>query len=382
MGEDYIKVGVFMKTAFLFIQILVVIFFQACAAKEADVVEPTIVFPSHPEEPKILYLATYRGGATEEKSNALDLFLGETKNTKKESNIVKPYGVGLQDGKVYAVDTGTDMLFVMDENSNGLKLIGNGAVGKLAGPIGLAFDKDKNIFISDSKEKRINAYDTNGTLKFVIGDRLDFANPTGIAIDKKLHRLYVTDTKSHQLKAYDIATKKHLYTVGKRGTEDAEFNYPTNVAVDQRNGDIVVVDTQNFRVQIFDKDGKFITKFGNVGNKPGTFARPKGVGIDSEGNIYVADSAFNNIQIFSQYGKDLLMFFGGGGFGPAQFRLITGIYIDEDDKMVVADGFSGRVQTFQYISQKWKQKNPQKYNELKNTKTETIPQSIIVEEKK
>lgn len=369
-----------MKIIFLIIQISLVLFFQACATKEVEV-EPTIVFPSHPEEPKIVYLATYRGGATEEKTSALDTFLGETKATKKESNIVKPYGVGLQNGKVYAVDTGTDMVFVIDEKSKDLKFIGNSASGKLAGPIGIAFDKDKNVFVSDSKEKRINIYDTNGTLKSVIGDRLDFSNPTGIAIDKNLNRLYVVDTKAHQLKAYDIATKKHIYTVGKRGVEDAEFNFPTNVAVDQRNGNVVVVDTQNFRVQIFDKEGKFITKFGNVGNKPGTFARPKGVGIDSEGNIYVADSAFNNVQIFSEYGKDLLMFFGGGGLEPTRFRLITGIYIDEEDKMAIADGFSGRVQTFQYVSQKWKQKNPQKYNELKNVKTETVPQSIIIDKK-
>jgi DNA-binding beta-propeller fold protein YncE len=182
----------------------------------------------------------------------------------------------------------------------------------------------------------------------------------------------VIDTKSHQFKAYDIATKKHLYSVGKRGLEDAEFNFPTNIAVDQRNGNIVVVDTQNFRVQIFDKDGKFLSKFGNVGNKPGTFARPKGVGIDSDGNIYVADSAFNNVQVFDENGSNILLFFGGGGYGPTQFRLITGIYIDEDDKIVIADGFSGRVQTFQYISERWKKNNPQKYNELKTLKTEPI----------
>lgn len=369
-----------MKIIFLFIQIIVMLFFQACATKEVEV-EPIIVFPSFPEEPKILYLATYRGGVTEEKVNALDAFLGETKATKKVSNIVKPYGVGLLDGKVYAADTGTDVVFVMDEKSKDVKFIGDNASGKLAAPVGLAFDRDKNVYVTDSREKRVNAYDTNGTLKFVIGDRLDFTNPTGIAIDKNLHRLYVVDTKSHQLKAYDIATKKHLYTVGKRGVEESEFNFPTNVAVDQRNGNVVVVDTQNFRVQIFDKEGKFITKFGNVGNKPGTFARPKGVGVDSEGNIYVADSAFNNIQIFSEYGKELLMFFGGGGLEPTQFRLITGIYIDEDDKIAIADGFSGRVQTFQYVSQKWKQKNPQKYSELKSGKAESVPQSIIVEKK-
>lgn len=359
-----------MKIIFLFFQIIVMLFFQACASKEIAVVEPTIVFPSFPEEPRIAYIATYRGGMKEEKANVLDAFLGETKSTKKASNIVKPYGVGLQDGKVYVADTGTSTLFVIDEKTKEAQFIGKSAEGRLASPIGVAFDRDKVIYVSDYRQKRVNGYDVNGTLKFVLGDRLEFAHPAGIAIDKKQHRLYVVDSKEHQFKAYDIATKKHLYSVGQRGKGDAEFNFPTNIAVDQRNGNIIVVDTQNFRVQIFDKDGKFITKFGNVGNKPGTFARPKGVAVDSDGNIYVADTAFNNVQVFSEYGKDLLLFFGSAGFEPTQFRLIAGMYIDEDDKLVISDGFSGRIQIFQYISQAWKQKNPQKYNEFKSLNVE------------
>lgn len=352
-----------MKFIFLTIQFLAVLFFQACATKEVEV-EHTITFPQYPEVPKILYLTTYRGGAKESKASALDAFLGEKESTKKVSNIIKPYGVGLQDGKVYVADTGSNAVFVIDEITRELEFIGNGNVGRLASPVGIAFDRDKNIYVSDSRENKVNGYDVNGGLNFTLGDRMTFANPTGIAVDKKQHRLYVVDTKAHHFKAYDIATKELLYSVGKRGVEDAEFNFPTNIAVDQRNGNIVIVDTQNFRVQIFDKDGKFIKRFGNVGNKPGTFARPKGIGIDSDGNIYIADSAFNNVQIFDEKGENLLMFFGGGGYGPTQFRLITGIYIDENDKIIIADGFSGRVQTFQYISQMWKQNNPQKYSEI------------------
>lgn len=355
-----------MKTVFLLIQLSFMLFFGACASKEVVKVEPTVIFPPYPEEPRILYLDTYRGGMQEEKASALDLFLGEAQENKKASNMVKPYGVGLQDGKVYAADTGTSTLFVIDEKTREAQFVGNGAEGRLASPLGIAFDKDKNVYVSDYRQKVVNAYDAKGALVSVIGGRLEFAHPTGIAIDKNLNRLYVVDSKSHNFKAYDIASKKHLFSVGKRGKGNAEFNFPTNIAVDQRNGNIVIVDTQNFRVQVFDKDGNFITKFGNVGNKPGTFARPKGVGIDSDGNIYVADTAFNNVQIFSEYGKDLLLYFGGAGYGPTQFRLIAGIYIDENDKIVISDGFTGRVQTFQYISQKWKEKNPQKYNELKN----------------
>lgn len=353
-----------MKIIFLSISIFVMLFFQACATKPVDV-KWTITYPSYPEEPKILYLDTYRGGSTPDTTTALDLFLGEATRDNKSLNIVKPYGVGLQNGKVYVADSGSDIIFVIDEKTRELSLIGDGAVGRLASPVSIAFDENQNIYVSDSRLKTINGYDKDGNLNFILGGRLEFIHPTGIAIDRSQNILYVVDTKGHHFKAYDIATKKHLYTVGKRGVGDAEFNFPTNIAVDQRNGNIVIVDTQNFRIQIFDKDGKFISRFGNVGDKPGTFARPKGVGIDSDGNIYVADSAFNNIQIFDETGQNLLLYFGSAGYTEGRFRLVTGVYIDETDKIIIADGFSGRVQTFQYLSEKWKKDNPIRYAELK-----------------
>ncbi|MCK4738284.1 MAG: 6-bladed beta-propeller, partial [Sulfurimonas sp.] len=353
-----------MKIIFLSVSVFVMLFFQACATKPVDV-KWTITYPTYPEEPKILYLNTYRGGSKPDTSTALDLFLGEATRDNKSMNIVKPYGVGLQDGKVYVADSGSDIVFIIDEKTRDLNFIGDGMRGRLASPVGIAFGKDKTIYVSDSRLKTINGYDPQGNLKFMLGGRLEFNHPTGIAVDKNQNRLYVVDTKGHMFKAYDIATKKHLYSVGKRGVGDAEFNFPTNIAVDQRNGNIVIVDTQNFRIQIFDKDGKFVSRFGSIGDKPGTFARPKGVGIDSDGNIYVADSAFNNIQIFDEKGQNLLLYFGSAGYTEGRFRLVTGLYIDETDKIIIADGFSGRVQTFQYISEKWKKENPIRYKEIK-----------------
>ena len=45
---------------------------------------------------------------------------------------------------------------------------------------------------------------------------------------------------------------------------------------------------------------------------PGNFVRPKGVAYDSDGNIWVADAAFNNFQIFDPSGH-VRMFVGAPG---------------------------------------------------------------------
>lgn len=339
--------------------------FQGCSTKDTAPSKPKIVFPSYPSEPKIAYVDTYRGETQSENDiNAFDLFLGERAAGGQTSmRIVKPYGVGAQNGKIYVADTGTKAVFVIDEKSREVTFIGDRPVGGLSAPVAIAFDANGTIYVSDSRQKRVQGYNQAGKLQFVLGSRLDFVHPTGIAIDKKRNRLYVVDTKGHRFKAFDLGTKEHLFTVGERGRDDAQFNFPTNIAVDQRNGNIVVVDTQNFRVQIFDSEGTFIRRFGKVGDRPGTFSRPKGVGIDSEGHIYVSDAAFNNVQVFDETGK-LLLYFGGAGYTETRFRLIAGIYIDENDKIVVADGFSGRVQTFQYLSEKWKTEHPDTYKEL------------------
>lgn len=108
----------------------------------------------------------------------------------------------------------------------------------------------------------------------------------------------------------------------------------------------------NFRVQIFEEDGEFISRIGEIGDAPGRFARPKGVAVDSEGHIYVVDAAFNNVQIFDQDGK-LLLIFGEMGKGPGKFWLPAAMYIDKDDKIYVADQYNSRIDVFQYLGEKY-----------------------------
>jgi DNA-binding beta-propeller fold protein YncE len=85
-----------------------------------------------------------------------------------------------------------------------------------------------------------------------------------------------------------------------------------------------------------------------MGDAPGTFSRPKGVAADSDGNIYVVDALFDNIQIFDKQGR-LLMAFGNHGRGYGDFWLPTGIFIDDHDVIYVSDSSNRRVQIFNYL---------------------------------
>jgi len=348
---------------FFLSMVLSVIALGGCATKEVAV--QGFIIPAPPEEPRLFHVATYRGEVDFDQESGLDLFIGEA-DLKTSRNMNKPYGVAAYKGVVYVTDTALGVVFVFDPVLKKISFLGDKPAGKLGLPVSIAFDGKGLTYVSDAKLKKVYAYDANGSVQKVFGSKDEFSRPTGIAINRDLGLLYVTDTLGHNIKVYTLEGK-FVSTIGKRGVENGEFNYPTNIGIDPRNGNIVIGDTQNFRIQIFDKDGKFLMKFGEVGDKPGMFARPKGVAVDSEGHIYAADAAFNNIQVFNDKGE-LLLYFGGAGTTPGTFHLPSALYCDEEDRLYTTEGFNARVQVFQYLSETWKKNHPDEYKKLLGSK--------------
>jgi DNA-binding beta-propeller fold protein YncE len=54
----------------------------------------------------------------------------------------------------------------------------------------------------------------------------------------------------------------------------------------------------NARVAKFDKDGHFIKSWGQRGGEPGQFNSLRGIALDAQGNVYVADAGNKRIQVF------------------------------------------------------------------------------------
>ena len=63
-------------------------------------------------------------------------------------------------------------------------------------------------------------------------------------------------------------------------------------------GHLRVCDGGNDRVQVFELNGKFVTKFGNLGREPGEFQHPTSTAVLSNKRIVVADCLNDCIQIF------------------------------------------------------------------------------------
>lgn len=128
---------------------------------------------------------------------------------------------------------------------------------------------------------------------------------------------------------------------GKSGRGDGQFISPEGICVS--NGEIYVADTGNNRIQVFDLHGNFSRKFGAQSDYP------SGICV-SNGEIYVSNAGLISghgnhcIQVFDLDGN-LIRMFGRQGQEDGQFYTPKGIYVSNDE-IYVADTGNKRVQVF------------------------------------
>lgn len=321
---------------------------QARAAKEnKPVASADLVWPLPPDPPKIRYVDALHGTADYAKKHGSwrRILLGEEPDPG--ISLVKPYGAATDAlGRVYVSDTGAGAVLVFDPRTREVGTLGTKGRVHLVTPIGIALDELGRVFVADAGLNQVFCFDSSDDVLLALGRDEGMKNPTGLAVDKKRHRLYVADSHLHEILSYSTSGQ-FLARWGSRGSGNGEFNFPTNLALDAA-GNLYVVDTGNFRVQILDPDGKFVSSFGRAGDGFGSFHRPKGIAVDSKGHVYVADAAFNNFQIFDREGN-LLLFVGSVGREVGSFWLPAGLHIDDKDRIFAVDQLNRRVQVFQYV---------------------------------
>ena len=122
---------------------------------------------------------------------------------------------------------------------------------------------------------------------------------------------------------------------GGRGNANGQFNDPHGIVVDT-NGNVIVADTRNNRIQIFDPDGTFIMKWGSLGAGPGQFNHPHGIGVDGGNNVFVAETGNNRVQVFTNVGVYVTSW-GSFGTGPGQFNFPYAVTVGNDGSIYVAD---------------------------------------------
>lgn len=218
-------------------------------------------------------------------------------------------------------------VFVADTQNNTIREItplgSFGSVTTLAGtfnnPNGVATDTNGNVFVADTQNDAIRQIAPGGivtTFSGIIGQQGTnngpvgtalFDIPTTLAFDPS-GNLCVVDANSSAIRkvASDGSVTTFAGTPTSLGSTDgavAKFHFPWGVAVDA-GGNSYVTDTGNNTIRKITPAGVTTTIAGvpgQSGSFDGTgsdarFDQPEGIAVDSQGNVYVADSVNNSIR--------------------------------------------------------------------------------------
>jgi DNA-binding beta-propeller fold protein YncE len=177
--------------------------------------------------------------------------------------------------------------------------------GQFDSPTGIAVDGNGNILVSDTGNGRIEKFSPAGTFLSTIGtkgsDHGQLGEPNGIAIDRA-GNIYVAE----------VASNHRVQKLAPNGTYIAEwkgpdsgFYGPRRIAIGPDDS-IYVVDQGHTRIVKFSPDGRVLAVWGSKGAGDGQFDDPTSVAVDSTTNkVYVADPRNKRIQVFDSNGKFL-----------------------------------------------------------------------------
>jgi DNA-binding beta-propeller fold protein YncE len=106
--------------------------------------------------------------------------------------------------------------------------------------------------------------------------------------------------------------------MGFRRTDDGQFQRARDVDFDPSEKYLFTVDRDGNRIQVFNKNGTFLFKWGSKGTDDSEFNVPHSVDVDAHGNIWVSDRGNDRIQKFDMDGNFIFKF-GSIGYFLARF---------------------------------------------------------------
>jgi len=228
-----------------------------------------------------------------------------------------------------------------------VQTIGKSAHPAMA-PSGLDVDPQGNVYVADTADDQVAAFDSHGTQLWRVGKRGTKANgnfqqPRDVAYANGL--IYVADTGNNRLEALSASSGAWLQTF----SHHFSAIMGVGVGVDGSGNAVVLAadSTQNV-IDVFNPAGTLLRTVGSAGSGDGQLNQARDATTDLAGNIYVADFKNERVQVFSPSGA-FIRAWGtkcptAGCTQPGQFKDPYGIVRDAAGNVYVSDNI--RIQEF------------------------------------
>jgi DNA-binding beta-propeller fold protein YncE len=176
-----------------------------------------------------------------------------------------------------------------------------------------------------------------------------FQAPRGMAVAPD-GTLYVADSRNHRIQHLGqdgsvIHTWGSFADIASGSAPGGTFNEPWGVAVDSQ-GNVYVADTWNHRVQKFNAEGDFIATWGYFGQAEDAYAYwgPRDIAVDALDRVLITDTGNKRVVVLDRDGNSITEI-GGAGFSPGTFNEPIGIAVNKEGLVFVADTWNQRIQS-------------------------------------
>ncbi len=218
--------------------------------------------------------------------------------------------------------------------------------GQVKNPAGMVFDLKGQLYVADTGNGRVQIFDSSGAFSNVFGEKAGFMGgggkegqfdaPSGLVVSSK-GVIYIADTGNKRLQAFN-SEGIFLFAVGPQ-LGNISLQKPVSVTCDN-NRNLYILDAALKKVIVTDANGKFLRAW----DDSGALADPAAIDYDGKSYFYILDRGASDVKIFDGNGAYIASFFARGS-GERELSDPRALAVS-DNRLYLSDFGGGRITAF------------------------------------